>query len=60
MKTLLRRLVRPSGKEPFNLEEAIKVTPLAKWKRNTFAIVSGLALGLYTGQYFPDVFYSQV
>ena len=60
MKALLRRLTRPSNRDPFNLEEAMKVKPLEKWKRNTFAIASGLIVGLYVGQYFPDVFYLEV
>ena len=31
-----------------------------KWKRNTLAGLLGVALGLYVGQYFPDIYFKEV
>ena len=58
MKSLIKRFIKPSKEaaDPF-VKSRISLKPIAPWKRNIFAVFSGSAIGLYIGQYFPDVFY---
>ena len=51
--------IKPSKEDPFNLTR-FSAKPIAQWKKNTFAVFAGLAIGLYIGQYFPDVFFPHV
>ena len=60
MKNILKRLLKPSNTEPFSHHRGFTSLPLAPWKRNLFAVLGGTAVGLFIGQYFPDVFWSQV
>ena len=56
MNRLLRRFLTPSKEDPFS-RSRFTTKPIAKWKKNIFSVVSGLCIGLYIGQYFPDVYY---
>ena len=60
MKSILKRILKPSKQDPFSYQRGITTKPIESWKRNTFAVLAGVAIGLYAGQYFPDVLYDQV
>lgn len=60
MNNIFKRLLKSSNIEPFTHNRGFTSTPLAPWKRNVFATLTGLGIGLYIGQYFPDVFWSEV
>ena len=60
MKSIIKKIFGQSGEDPFRDNRGFTTKPLAQWKKNIFAVVAGLAIGLYVGQYFPDVFYPQV
>ena len=38
----------------------INKVPLKPWKKNVFATIVGLTLGIYVGQYFPDIYFEQL
>ena len=59
MKTLLRRYLKPSKEDPFS-RSRFSTKQMPQYKKNIFAIFAGSALGLYVGQYFPDVFFAKV
>lgn len=47
--------------EPFTHEwTRFSNKPMAIWKRNLVAAFSGTFIGLYLGQYFPDIYYHQI
>ena len=60
MKSILKRFLKPSAYAAAPHNRGLSSQPIAQWKRNIFAACAGLALGVYLGQYFPDVFYEQI
>lgn len=60
MKNILRRFLKHSTVEPFSHNRGLNRIPTTPWKRNAFAALAGTGIGLYIGQYFPDVFWPEV
>jgi hypothetical protein len=60
MNRIIRRLFKQSKEDPFKHNKGLSSIPVAKWKKNTFAILVGLVGGLYVGQYFPDIYFGQL
>jgi len=60
MKNIFRRLLKHSNVEPFTHNKGFSSVPISPWKKNAFAAFAGTGVGLYIGQYFPDVFWPEV
>jgi len=61
MKVILKRLLKSSSAvEAQTSQRGLSSNPISKSKRNVFGVVVGLALGLYVGQYFPDIYFERV
>lgn len=54
---IIKAFVKSSLKDGEGYNRGISRTPIAAWKKNTFAAVIGTLLGLYMGQYFPDIYF---
>lgn len=58
MQRILKRFLKQNIDQRTNYRGPDPV-PIPPWKRNSFAAIFGITLGVYIGQYFPDVFYEQ-
>jgi hypothetical protein len=58
----MQRLIKRFLKQPEYVKHyrGVGYQPMDKWKRNTLAGLLGVALGLYVGQYFPDIYFRDV
>lgn len=60
MKRILKAFLNKSSANVIPHNRGLSAEPIKQWKRNTFATLAGLAIGLYVGQYFPDNYYPEV
>jgi|JI6StandDraft_1071083.scaffolds.fasta_scaffold889597_2 hypothetical protein len=57
LSNIMKKIFRKTGPGVITHTRGLTSRPNEAWKRNTFAVVAGLLVGLYAGQYFPDNFY---
>jgi len=57
---ILKAFVKSTPKDAEGHSKGISRKPITPWKKNTFAIISGTLMGLYMGQYFPDIYFDRV
>lgn len=60
MKRILKAFLKNPSKTVVSYNRGLSAEPIKPWKRNSFAVLAGLGVGLYIGQYFPDNYYSEV
>lgn len=59
MKKILKVFLKqPTEVEAFN--RGMTQKPIAQWKKNVFGLFTGSIIGLYLGQYFPDIYYHEI
>jgi hypothetical protein len=59
MQRILKRFLRQNPDARTNYR-GLNAEPVIPWKRNAFAALLGTVLGLYVGQYFPDLYFPYV
>lgn len=59
MKRILKKILTQKPEAATNYRGAT-VNPLEPWKRNAIAAFLGSAIGLYVGQYFPDLYFAAI
>ena len=59
MQKILKLFLRQSTNSSSNYR-GLTAEPLKPWKRNVIAGFLGSCLGLYVGQYFPDLYFAQI
>lgn len=56
----MQRILKSFLKQNHPRDLDINKVPLKPWKKNVFATIVGLTLGIYVGQYFPDIYFEQL
>lgn len=59
MQRILKRFLKQNPGSATNYR-GLNAEPVKPWKRNAFAAFFGTVLGLYVGQYFPDLYFPSV
>jgi hypothetical protein len=57
---ILKAFVKSPPKDAEGFARGFTTKPIAPWKKNTFAILTGTVMGLYMGQYFPEIYFDRV
>jgi hypothetical protein len=60
MKRILKLILKSNPIEVQTNQRGLSTNPISKAKKNAFAVLFGLALGLYIGQYFPDIYFENI
>lgn len=57
---ILKKIFRKTeGAGTISHNRGFSTKPIITWKRNVFAVATGLGIGLYIGQYFPDNYFPE-
>lgn len=60
MKRILKVFLKGASIEAQANQRGLSSTPISQAKRNVFGVLFGLTLGLYIGQYFPDIYFERI
>ena len=60
MKRILKMILKSTPVELQTNQRGLSTNPISQGKKNTFGVLFGLALGLYIGQYFPDIYFENI